>query len=127
MLKKFAYYAVSVILAATMTGCSLLAPRTQTITINGNPANASIVVNGQTLQAPATVSVRRNKTANIVITKKGYNPAMHSIGHSIGPWGILDIIGGLIFLVPFVGLVSPGAYELDQDNYYYVLTPINGK
>ena len=36
----------------------------------------------------------------------------------------LAVIGGVIFLIPLFGLLAPGAYSLDNDTFYYVLTPM---
>lgn len=127
MLKKIIFPAISLLLAATMTGCSLFVPHNQTIVINGKPANATVIVNGQQMTAPATVSVKRNKDVNILVTKNGYNSYTCASRHSLSTWGTLDIIGGVCFLIPFIGLLAPGAYELNQENFYYILTPVAGK
>lgn len=123
MIKKIACHSVSLMLLVSFSGCSLFVPHKQSITINGNPANAAVIVNGQQYMAPATIRVRRNKNVNIIATKNGYNTFTLQSGFSLSPWGVLDIIGGVCFLVPFFGLLAPGAYELDQDNFYYMLTP----
>lgn len=123
MFKKIAYSFVSLVLVVSIAGCSLFVPHKQTITINGKPANATVVVNGRQYTTPATVEVKRNKGVNIVVSKKGYSTFVSHSGHSLSTWGILDVIGGVCVLVPFLGLLSPGAFELDQDNFYYVLTP----
>lgn len=124
MFKKFLYSAVSLLLVVSVTGCSLFVSHNQTISINGQPANATVVVNGRLMTTPAVVKVPRNKGVNIVVTKDGYHSFMNYSGTTLSPWGILDIVGGVCFLVPFIGLAAPGAYELQQDNFYYMLTPV---
>ncbi len=111
-------------LVAALAGCSIFAPRTQTITINGEPADAKIIVNGNVVSTPASIEVRRNKNISIMVTKKGYHPYSANTGFFLSQWGILDVIGGVLFLFPIIGLASPGAYALDQDSFYYVLTPL---
>jgi hypothetical protein len=37
--------------------------------------------------------------------------------------GILDIVGGCLFLVPFLGLLSSGAWKHDPDKYGIILEP----
>lgn len=123
MFKKIAYFGVTLMLVISISGCSLFVPHSQHITINGKPANAEIVVNGRHYTSPATVMVKRNKNVNIIVSKNGYSTYTAQSGHSLSTWGILDVIGGACVLVPFLGLLSPGAYELDHDNFYYVLTP----
>ncbi len=35
--------------------------------------------------------------------------------------GILDLIGGCVLLIPFFGLLFPGAHELDENNISIVM------
>jgi hypothetical protein len=37
-----------------------------------------------------------------------------SVSSQIAMTGVLDIVGGLIWLVPFVGVVAPGFWDLDR-------------
>ena len=123
MIGKFVRAASSVVLVLAIAGCSVFAPQNQTITISGEPASAAVMVNGNHVTVPATMLVKRNQNINIVVSKKGYRTHMMSGGFSLSTFGILDIIGGCIFLVPFVGLLTPGAYTLDQDHFHFVLSP----
>lgn len=123
MFKRIAYCCVSLVLVVSISGCSLFVPHKQSISINGKPANATVIVNGRQYNTPTVIQVKRNKDVSIVVSKDGYNTFQCHSGHSLSTWGILDVIGGVCVLVPFLGLLSPGAFELDQDNFYYVLTP----
>lgn len=125
MFRKIAGNCVYILLAVSLTGCSLFVPYRQTISISGHPANATVTVNGQQMTTPANIKVRRNKSVNIVVSKPGYNSFVSNSGYTLSSWGVLDIVGGVFFLVPFVGLIAPGAYELSQDHFNYVLTPVN--
>ncbi len=55
--------------------------------------------------------------------KDGYYPVTRDIGTKMSTLGILDIIGGCIFLLPFIGLAFPGSQELDQNNISLILQP----
>lgn len=123
MLKKVLKLSLSVILAASITGCSLFAPGTQVVTVNGQPAGAIVTINGNTLVAPAQVTLKTNRPVSIMVSKAGYVPVSYSIGTTLSTFGLLDIIGGFCFLVPFIGLVAPGAFTLDQQHFNYYLTP----
>ena len=123
MIKKIFGTFTAILLATIIAGCSIFVPSTQTITINGQPAGAQVIVNGNSISAPGTVQVKRNVKVNIMVIKEGYNPYFMNSGYSLNTWGAIDIIGGFIWLVPFIGLAAPGAYNLDQESFYYVLTP----
>ena len=125
MLKKVFISVVNVALILMLAGCSIFAPKDQMISINGDPANAKILVNGNVLNGPGAVQVKRNKNVHITVTKEGYSTYAMTSGYGLSQFGILDLIGTFCFLVPVVGLLTPGAYELDQDSFYYSLTPIN--
>jgi hypothetical protein len=55
--------------------------------------------------------------------KDGYHPVTREIGTEMSFLGMLDIIGGCFFLLPFIGLAFPGSHQLDQNNVSLVLTP----
>ena len=105
-------------------GCSFFAPYTQTIHINGSPADATVVVNGIITSVPASIEVPRNKNLTIIAHKEGYNPYNVTTGYSLSTIGTVDAIGCYLLLLPGLGLLSPGAWELSEDNFYYVLTLI---
>jgi len=105
---------MAVCMILTMNGCSLFAPKSESVSINTAPSGAEVLVNdaykGTT---PCTVNVPC-RGATITVRKNGYVPQKHTIGRSLGTCGILDIVGTVICLVPVVGLISSGAYTLDE-------------
>ena len=110
------------VLLIIISGCSFLAPSTQSVYINGTPADATVVVNGKTVKIPATIEVPRNKNLTIVAYKEGFKPYNSTTGYSLSSVGMLDAIGCWLLLLPGAGLLAPGAWELMNDNFYYVLT-----
>lgn len=121
MLKKFLHLFITLLLVTLISGCSIFMPHTQLITINGEPAGATAIVNGQIIKTPGSIRVRRNQFLSITINKDGYCPGYLNGGYSLSATGYLDIFGGFCFLFPFFGLISPGAFSLDQENFYYIL------
>ena len=115
--------ALSAVLAGVVAGCSIFAPSTQTLTISGQPAGAMVMVNGNTFAAPGQIQVKRNQQVSFLITKKGYHPATITSTATLSPFGLLDVVGGFCFLIPFVGLLAPGAFIHDQENFHYYLAP----
>jgi hypothetical protein len=55
-----------------------------------------------------------NKDLDISCQKPGYITSTKKVRTHITTTGVLDAIGGFLFLVPAIGLISPGAWELDQ-------------
>ncbi|RLD12036.1 MAG: hypothetical protein DRI44_02130 [Chlamydiae bacterium] len=103
------------ILVAT-SGCSAFRSSRQSINIACYPEGSSVTVNGNHYKTPATVSVRRNESVSIQCYKKGYQPYNRVIGTHLNTTGILDIVGTCIFILPCIGLFTPGAFSLDETN-----------
>ena len=112
-----------VLTASVVNGCSFFAPSTQSIHINGIPADATVIVNGKTVKVPATINVPRNKNLIVIAHKNGFNTSKVTTGYSLSTIGTLDAIGCWLLLLPGAGLLAPGAWELMEDNFYYTLTP----
>ena len=108
----------------TVSGCSFFAPYKQNIYIDGTPADATVVVNGVVTKTPATIEVPRNKKLTIVAHKNGFKPWKTTTDRSLNTIGTVDAIGCYLLLLPGLGMLSPGAWELDQDHFYYILTPV---
>ena len=70
---------------------------------------------------PCSVSVPC-KGATIVVRKDGYSTQVYPLGSSLGKCGILDIAGTVLFIFPVFGLLSSGAYTLDQHTIYAPLS-----
>lgn len=124
MKNNFFRMTVALLLAVAVSGCSLFAPHTQTITINGQPEGAKVIVNGNVYVAPCMFEIKRNQSLNIIVTKKGYETYTNQSSFGLSTIGLVDVVGGAIWLVPFIGLVSPGAFAHSQNNFYYILEPV---
>ncbi len=123
-MKSFLKSFVAVIAAVSVAGCSMfLAPQSETFTVNSNQSGAKVTVNGQTASAPATFNLPGNKRVDVTVSKKGYETYNTSVGYSISSYGLLDIVGGVFFLVPLIGLISPGAWQLETSTVNANLVP----
>ena len=111
--------AVSLVLAVCITtsGCSAFRSSTQTISVTTDQADAEIYING-TLAGKGTahMPVKRNQNVLVLAKKDGYIPISRSIGKGFSTTGVLDLIGGFLIVIPFFGLMAPGAYSLDEEN-----------
>lgn len=108
---------IAIVLVMTFSGCSLFMPHSQTVTVTTSERDAEIYINGN-LEGVGTASavVKRNENVTIMAKKKGFYPATRNITKTMSPVGIVDVIGGVCFLLPFIGLMSPGAWELQTTN-----------
>ena len=113
---------ISLILIATLTGCSTLASKTQQFSVTAIPEDASIIINGQLRgKGHAVAEVKRDSSVSVMVSKKGCQSMHRAVGHSINGLGILDGVGTLFLLVPAFGLASAGAYSLDEDTLHFTL------
>jgi hypothetical protein len=106
---------------AQLTGCSAFRPFNQTIHIDCAQKGVQLKVNGDSYPCSAEVSVRRNQAVDIRASKDGYPSQQRTIKYQISTTGVLDLAGGIIFLVPAIGLVFPGAFDLDTTSLFFDL------
>ena len=107
---------MAVFILAVTTGCSAFRPHSQTINVSCSPEDAVLMINGQRHTPPVQVEVQRNRDLCIQAHKKGYMPYQRTVGHHLNKTGALDAVGTLLYLVPCVGLLTPGAWSLDATN-----------
>ncbi|MBM3788965.1 MAG: hypothetical protein FJW35_01290 [Acidobacteria bacterium] len=108
-------------------GCSLFVPHTQLVTVTASEPDAEILINGNLMgQGRAQAPVPRNRDATVTAEKPGFRPTQRHISSHLNAAGILDIVGGVIFLIPFIGLFSPGAHSLEETNVFLTLPRTQG-
>lgn len=122
IIKSFFLVLLVISVAITQVGCSTFVPHKQKVSITASEPDAKIFVNGDFIGVGrVSTRVARNKDASIMVKCDGYYTAVREVGTTMSMTGILDIIGGWCFLVPFLGLLSPGSRELDSPNLSIVL------
>ena len=114
------FLCISILIATS--GCSAFRSSQQTINIACYPEGAQVTVNGDLYNIPAKVSVRRDESVSIQCYKKGYQPYNRVIGTHLNTTAMLDIVGTFIYIVPCVGLFTPGAHSLDDRNILATLS-----
>lgn len=123
-LKKILIALLCVQFLVYTSACSLFVNHYQTIGIATDPPGAQIVVNGSAVgAAPVQAQVVRDQNAQILATKPGYQLVTRQTTMRISPWGVLDIVGGCFWLVPFFGLLGPGAWKQTPENITITLPP----
>jgi hypothetical protein len=110
-------------LVPCLGGCSLFASSMQSVAITASDPNAYIFVDGEPVgKGSAAVNLKRNNS-HAVMAKVGDRAGSATIGTCISTTGVLDIIGGVFLLVPFIGLAGPGFWSLDPTTVHVVLPP----
>ncbi len=105
--------AVAVALLAS-TGCSLFVPHTQRVTVRAWSPAALIQIDDVPVgTGRVQADVSRNKAHVFSATLAGRREAVVVDKH-ISVTGVLDVVGGIFFLVPIVGTFAPGFYDLDR-------------
>ena len=103
------------VILSIATGCSTLkADHYTNVSVVCKPEESIASVNGEHKNSPATFSVVTNKDIDVSCQKPGYIASSKKVRTHITTSGVLDAIGGFLFLVPAIGLISPGAWDLDQ-------------
>lgn len=119
---KLVPLAIMVAMLTNLTACSFFASSTQIISVTSDPPGAHVTINGERVgPAPVQHAVARNQTSAITVTKEGYDTVTRSTTKGLSTTGILDIVGTLVFLVPILGLLAPGAWEQSPSNFSVVL------
>ncbi len=106
-----------------LQGCSAFRPHTQMVNINCDPDDALLQVNGERQNTTDQIEVPRNRQLSVQCSKSGYHPASKSVGTHLSTTGVLDIIGIFIFILPGIGLFTPGAWDLDETEISLQLHP----
>lgn len=116
--------AALVVATVHLAACSLFGPRLQTITISSDPEGAKVLVNSEYVgNAPLRTQVQRHEDVLIEARLPGYETAYRTSHRSLSSLGLVDVIGGAILLVPFIGLLSPAAWQHEPASYGLMLDP----
>ncbi len=121
-MKKILNAITFMILAAFFTGCSFFAKKEQLLTVNTNPADCQVIINGQTYTAPVQMMIPTTSNFTITALKSGYSSKTETLGYTLSKTGILDAVGLWLFLLPGLGLLSDGAFTVSNSHVFIDLT-----
>lgn len=100
------------------SSCSLGVGSKQTVTVNSN-VPASIMANGSPVgKTPLSFDAKRVKSLALIATAPGYSQSTKTIDRQLSKTGMLDGVGGLFLILPWLGLLSDGAWELEEDHVF---------
>ena len=112
--------------ALVVSGCSLLVESDQAVTISSTDPTATLLVDGRSYgPGSRTVKMTRNQS-HVVMAMAGSRSGSVHVGYALSSMGILDIIGGFVWLGPFIGLATPGAWQLEREHVCVMLPPEPG-
>ena len=122
---KVSFRLISLLIASCyLAGCSLFAPRSQSIGVSSAPPGAQVIASGKPVgTTPLHFEAHRGENLLIEVQKSGYQTQYRTLSRKMNTIGIIDVVGGAIWLVPFFGLLSSGAYEHDPAEIGITLEP----
>lgn len=107
-----------------LTACSIFGGSSQSLTVNSDPPGANVLINGTLAgTTPLQHQVSRRGDLTVEVQKAGYTPQTRVTGRKLSSVGIVDVIGGALFLLPLLGLIAPGAWEQDPGIIGITLEP----
>ena len=72
---------------------------------------------------PLQFEVDRGEKLLLEVQKSGYQTQYRTSSRKLSGFGILDVVSGFFWLVPFVGLTASGAWEHDPAEFGVTLEP----
>jgi len=112
------------LLVSLLAGCSAFQDATQSVRITCLQPETTLMINDVKRDCPTTIDLPRNRASLIEARKTGYSPSVRQIGYHLGEMGKLDLVGTVLLLVPVIGLVTAGAWDLDQTELTINLSPL---
>lgn len=110
------------VLSSYLAGCSLFGPKMETIGVSSDPPGAHVVASGRPVgQTPVHFEVARGENLLVEVKKPGYQTQYRTAFRTLSTLGLVDIVGGCVILLPFLGLLSPGAWVHDPAEYGFIL------
>ena len=83
--------------------------------ITVNDPQATIYVNGEAVGTGSVLADIPIQNGTIVSAEKGSKYTNVVLQRTLSGVGAIDMVGGYIFILPFLGLASPGAYRFNQE------------
>lgn len=105
-------------------GCSAFASKTQSVPFYSDPLGAEVVVEGRVMGVtPLTLELPRGEEVPVMIKKDGYRTRITTLRSYPRAVGIVDMAFGCVLLLPLLGLLSDGAWQLSPPSLNVILEP----
>lgn len=107
-----------------LPSCSLFRPSTQSVVVSATDPGAQLFADGAPIgNGTATVALKRNESHTFMAKMPDGRAGASQVGRSLSTTAMLDIVGGVFFLLPFLGILAPGAWDLDTTSVVVVVPP----
>lgn len=114
---------VSGVMLLGQAGCSLFVDPRQDVTIEASDPSARLFVDGREVGVgKAVVPLKRNDTYAVRATLPDGRFAGTRIRRNVSTTGVIDVVGGIFLLFPFLGVLGPGFWQLEPD-YLFLRIP----
>ena len=114
-----------IVISSHLAGCSMFGPAQETLMVSSSPPGAKVYVNGTSVgeATPLVYQVNRSEDLLLEVRKPGYQTVFRNPTRGLSTLGLLDIVGGCVLLLPFIGLLSPAAYAHNPTTFGIILQP----
>ncbi len=121
MMKKMMSLLFAVAAAVSVCSC-----RTQIVTVDVAPADATIIANGVEYTNKSPIFVEASTSRQLLITayKEGYRDRIYAIDYQLSTLGKVEAWTS-IFILPAFGLLFDTAWELKENNVALTLDPVS--
>jgi hypothetical protein len=126
--KSHASRIIAIIVASChLAACSFFGPTKEMVVVSSNPAGAQVIATGMLVgTTPMQFEAHRSDNLFLEISKTGYQTQYRTASRRLSTLGILDVFGGVILLLPLIGLLSSGAWEHEPAQFGVSLEPEKG-
>ncbi|MGN1063218.1 MAG: PEGA domain-containing protein [Alphaproteobacteria bacterium] len=119
MSKKIIYILMA---ALFLSSCSIFNWSRTPVHVIASESDAKIYVNGEYMgNGNIQTTVPRRTNVSVMVKKDGFAPTQRELTYRLGTVGLIDLVFGFVWLVPFLGLAFPGAYVVDPENVSVIL------
>ncbi len=108
------------VICLSVSGCSFLAPKTSKVHVLTDKADSEIYINGAMVgRGKVSYEVPRDKSALVAVRGVRYARQEVAVDTKMSTAGKLDVVGGCLWIVPFLGLTSAGARTLERTEFSF--------
>jgi len=89
------------------------------VSVSATDQDAELFADGQQIgKGTATAVLKRNESHSFMAKTADGRAGTAQVGRSLSSTAMLDIVGGIFLLLPFLGLLAPGAWDLDSTSIF---------
>lgn len=105
-------------ICVSISSCSFFVKPKQAVLVRASDPDATLQADGLYFGKGAAYAYLTRGKTHIITAKTDTTSGAVVIDNRISVTGVLDIVGGCLWLVPFAGLLSEGAWTFDRDKVY---------